>query len=111
LIWELLLSVMLEVITMSSNARKELRVFVGDEQVSRWVFLQNLGLCFRISPNNGGWKDIDYERGIEICKRIISQAANNSDIKVVGSMVDELRHETMVSELFKEGKIILGGVQ
>jgi len=48
---------------------------------------------------------------MEICKRIILQATNNSDIKVTGSLVDELRHETMISELFKEGKIVLGGVQ
>jgi len=96
---------------MDSNARKELRVFVGDEQVSRWIFLEKLRLCFKLVPNDGGWQNINYERGMEICKRIILQATNNSDIKVTGSLVDELRHETMISELFKEGKIVLGGVQ
>ncbi|RLC62585.1 MAG: hypothetical protein DRI01_06655 [Chloroflexi bacterium] len=92
---------------MDSNARKELRVFVGDEQVSRWIFLQNLGLCFRITANDGGWKDIDYERGVEICRRIVSRAMSSNDIKVSGSMVDELRNETMVSELFSKGRIVI----
>ena len=95
----------------SNDSRKELRVFVNNQQVSRWIFLQKLRLCFKLVANDGGWQNINYERGMEICKRIILQATNNSDIKVTGSLVDELRHETMVSELFKEGKIVLGGVQ
>ena len=95
----------------SNDSRKELRVFVNNQQVSRWIFLQELRLCFKLVANDGGWQNINYERGMEICKRIILQATNNSDIKVTGSLVDELRHETMISELFKEGKIVLGGVQ
>jgi len=95
----------------SNDSRKELRVFVNNQQVSRWIFLQKLRLCFKLVANDGGWQNINYERGMEICKRIILQATNNSDIKVTGSLVDELRHETMISELFKEGKIVLGGVQ
>jgi len=94
-----------------NNGRKELRVFVNNQQVSRWIFLEKLRLCFKLVANDGGWQNINYERGMEICKRIILQATNNSDIKVTGSLVDELRHETMISELFKEGKIVLGGVQ
>lgn len=96
---------------MMNNGRKELRVFVNNQQVSRWIFLEKLRLCFKLVANDGGWQNINYERGMEICKRIILQATNNSDIKVTGSLVDELRHETMISELFKEGKIVLGGVQ
>ena len=95
----------------SNDSRKELRVFVNNQQVSRWIFLEKLRLCFKLVANDGGWQNINYERGMEICKRIILQATNNSDIKVTGSLVDELRHETMISELFKEGKIVLGGVQ
>ena len=96
---------------MDSNARKELRVFVGNEQVSRWIFLEKLQLCFKLVPNDGGWQNIEYSKGLEICKRIVSRATGNNGIKVTGSLVDELRHETMISDLFKEGKIVLGGVQ
>jgi len=96
----------------NTDSRKELRVFVGDEQVSRWIFLERLQLCFKHVPNDGGWQNIEYNKGLEICKRIIMRATdNNNNIKVTGSLVDELRNETMVSELFKEGKIVLGGVQ
>jgi len=96
---------------MDSNARKELRVFVNDKQVSRWIFLEKLRLCFKLVANDGGWQNIEYSKGLEICKRIISRATGNNGIKVTGSLVDELRHETIISELFKEGKIVLGGVQ
>ena len=94
-----------------NNSRKELRVFVNDKQVSRWIFLEKLRLCFKLVSNDGGWKDVEYSKGLEICKRIISRATDSNDIKVSGSMVDELRNETMVSELFKEGRIVIGGIQ
>jgi len=95
----------------SNDSRKELRVFIDGQQVSRWIFLERLRLCFRFKANNGGeWQNIEYDRGIEICKRIVANAGNNS-VKVEGSLVEELQKETMVSELFKEGKIVLGGVQ
>ena len=92
---------------MDSNARKELRVFVGNEQVSRWIFLEKLRLCFKLVANDGGWQNIEYSKGLEICKRIVSRATNSNDIKVSGSMVDELRNETMVSELFSKGRIVI----
>ena len=91
----------------SNDSRKELRVFVNNEQVSRWIFLEKLRLCFKLVANDGGWQNINYERGMEICKRIILQATNNSDIKVTGSLIDELRHETMISELFSKGRIVI----
>jgi len=92
------------------NKRKELRVFVNSEQVSRWIFLERLGLCFRITPNNGGWQNVEYSRALEICKRIVSRA-DGERVRVSGSIVDELQREEMVSKLFSEGKLVLGGVQ
>jgi len=95
----------------SNDSRKELRVFVDGQQISRWIFLEKLRLCFKLIANDGGWQNIEYSKGLEICKRIVSRATGNNGIKVTGSLVDELRHETMISDLFKEGKIVLGGVQ
>ena len=92
------------------NKRKELRVFVNSEQVSRWIFLEKLGLCFRITEGNGGWQNIEYGRALEICKRIVSRA-DGEKVRVSGSIVDELQREEMVSKLFSEGKLVLGGIQ
>ena len=92
------------------NKRKELRVFVNSEQVSRWIFLEKLGLCFRITEGNGGWQNIEYGRALEICRRIVSRA-DGERVRVSGSIVDELQREEMVSKLFSEGKLVLGGVQ
>ena len=93
-----------------NDKRKELRVFVNSRQVSRWIFLERLGLCFRITPNNGGWQNVEYSRALEICKRIVSRA-DGEKVRVSGSIVDELQREEMVSKLFSEGKLVLGGVQ
>jgi len=92
------------------NKRKELRVFVNSEQVSRWIFLEKLGLCFRITEGNGGWQNVEYSRAIEICRRIVSRA-DGERVRVSGSIVDELQREEMVSKLFSEGRIVIGGVQ
>ena len=94
-----------------NNSRKELRVFINGEQVTRWIFLERLRLCFRFKANNGGeWENIEYERGFEICKRIIMNTGNNN-VKVEGSLVEELQRESMVSKLFSEGRVVIGGVQ
>ena len=95
---------------MSSNGqKKELRVFVNNQQVSRWIFLERLQLCFKLTANDGGWQNIQYDKGLEVCKRIVSRAGSNG-IKVRGTLVDELKQETMVSKLFNEGRIVIGGV-
>ena len=103
--------------TKEDNNRKELRVYIGSNQgeqelLSRWIFLERLRLCFRFKANNGGeWQNIEYDRGLEICKRIAMNAGDN--VKVSGSLVEELQKEAMVSELFSKGKIVIGmgGVQ
>ena len=99
---------------MMKMSKKELRVFINSEeglqQISRWIFLERLGLCFRITPNNGGWQNVEYSRALEICKRIVSRA-DGEKVRVSGSIVDELQREEMVSKLFSEGKLVLGGVQ
>ena len=96
-----------------SEERKELRVFIisGEKrkQVSRWIFLKKLRFCFKIA--DGNWQSIPYDKGIEICRRIVSKGSKDSAIKVVGSMVEELQKEEMVSELFDKGRIVIGGVQ
>ncbi|RLJ06192.1 MAG: hypothetical protein DRP18_01440 [Candidatus Aenigmatarchaeota archaeon] len=96
---------------MMNNGRKELRVFINGQQVTRWIFLEKLQLCFKLVPNDGGWKDVEYSKGLEICKRIISRATNSNDIKVSGTLVEELQRESMISKLFSEGKVVIGGVQ
>jgi len=94
-----------------NNGRKELRVFVNGEQVTRWIFLERLRLCFRFKANNGGeWENIEYEQGFEICKRIIMNAGNNG-VKVEGSLVEELQRESMITKLLSEGRVVIGGVQ
>ena len=94
------------------NKRKELRVFVNSEQVSRWIFLEKLGLCFRITEGNGGWQNIEYGRALEICKRIVSRA-DGEKVRVSGSLLEDLQSESMVTKLLSEGKVVLGvgGVQ
>ena len=92
------------------NKRKELRVFVNSEQVSRWIFLEKLGLCFRITEGNGGWQNIEYGRALEICKRIVSRA-DGENVRVSGSLLEDMQSESMVTKLLSEGKIVLGGVQ
>ena len=95
----------------NGDSKKELRVFINGEQVTRWIFLERLRLCFRFKANNGGeWQNIEYDRGIEICKRIVANASNNS-VKVEGSLVEELQRESMISKLFSERKVVIGGVQ
>jgi len=102
----------------NDGKRKELRVFIvsgeRQKQVSRWIFLERLRFCFKIA--DGNYQSVPYDKGMEICRRIVTKAiksekSESSTIKVVGSMVEELQKEGMVSELFKEGKIVLGGVQ
>ena len=93
-----------------NDKRKELRVFVNSEQLSRWIFLEKLGLCFRITEGNGGWQNIEYGRALEICKRIVSRA-DGEKVRVSGSLLEDLQSESMVTKLLSEGKIVLGGVQ
>ena len=95
----------------NNDSRKELRVFVNNQQVSRWIFLEKLRLCFKLVANDGGWKDVEYSKGLEICKRIISRATNSNNIKVSGTLVEELQRESMITKLFSEGKVVIGGVQ
>lgn len=96
---------------MSSNGqKKELRVFINNQRISRWIFLEKLELCFRITEGNGGWQNIEYGRALEICRRIVSRA-DGDRIKVSGSIVEELQKEEMVTKLLTEGKLVLGGVQ
>ena len=95
-------------------SKKELRVFINSEeglqQISRWIFLERLGLCFRITPNNGGWQNVEYSRALEICKRIVSRA-DGERVRVSGSLLEDLQSESMVTKLLSEGKLVLGGVQ
>jgi len=97
-----------------NDKRKELRVFVNSErgiqQISRWIFLEKLGLCFRITEGNGGWQNIEYGRALEICKRIVSRA-DGEKVRVSGSLLEDLQSESMVTKLLSEGKLVLGGVQ
>jgi len=94
-----------------NNGRKELRVFVDGQQISRWIFLEKLQLCFKLVPNDGGWQNIEYSKGLEICKRIVSRAINSNDIKVSGTLVEELQRESMITKLLSEGRVVIGGVQ
>lgn len=91
------------------DKRKELRVFVSEKQISRWIFLEKLGLCFK-SNGDGSWESINYDTAIQICKRIVSRV-NNNGVKVEGSFVEDLQRDAMVTKLLSEGKIVLGGVQ
>ena len=95
----------------SNDSRKELRVFVNNQQVSRWIFLEKLRLCFKLVANDGGWQNIEYSKGLEICKRIVSRAINSNDIKVSGTLVEELQRESMITKLLSEGRVVIGGVQ
>ena len=89
---------------------KQLKIFSRRKHISTWVFFPNLMLCFRQSPNNGKQvKCISYERGLNICRRILTTAQNDPTIQVKGSMIDELQKENNITNLLKgEKKIVLG---
>ena len=96
---------------MQNNTHmKELKIFVQrdgiQKRISSWKFFPNLSFCFRM--NGEDWEDFEYERGMQICKRVMSTAKTERNIRLQGSMIDELEKEDRVSKLFSGEKIILG---
>ena len=95
--------------TNDNGKMKELKIFVQrngiQRRVSTWRFFPNLGFCFRM--NGQDWEDFEYERGMRICKRVMSTAKTERSIQLRGTMIDELEKEDRVNKLFSGEKIIL----
>ena len=97
---------------MASNSgkMKELKIFIKQngiqKRISTWRFFPNLRFCVRLDGSD--WEDYDYERGMQICKRVMKTAKTERSIHLQGSMIDELEKEDRVSKLFNGEKIILG---
>ena len=95
--------------TNGNGSMKELKIFVQrngiQKRISTWRFFPNLGFCFRM--NGQSWEDFEYERGMQICKRVMNTAKNERSIQLRGTMIDELEKEDKVSKLFSGEKIIL----
>ena len=92
-----------------NNTTKELSIFIKNrdtlKKLSTWRFFPNLGFCFKFYDNR--WKEIEYNKGLNICKRVMNASKSDNSIHVKGSMIDELDKDNMISELFKGEKIIL----
>ncbi|MCK4528220.1 hypothetical protein KAW18_12685 [candidate division WOR-3 bacterium] len=89
---------------------KELKIFIKksgiQKRISTWRFFPNLGFCFRM--NGQDWENFEYERGMQICKRVMNTAKTERSILLQGTMIDELEKEDRVSKLFSGEKIVLG---
>ena len=95
---------------MDGNGKmKELKIFVQkngiQKRISTWRFFPNLNFCVRMNGEN--WEDFEYERGMQICKRVMSTAKTDRSIQLRGTMIDEIEKEDKVSKLFSGEKIIL----
>jgi len=84
--------------------KREVRITKKGTSISRWVFLDNLKLCFRES--NQRWLPIRYDRGLAICNRIV--ANNNQDVKLYGNFISE-SHRIIQTETETELKRLLNG--
>jgi len=95
--------------TNNNDKMKELKIYVQRndslKRISTWRFFPNLGFCFRM--NGYDWEDFEYEKALEICKRVMITAKANQSIQLRGTMIDELEKEDKVSKLFQGEKIIL----
>ena len=94
---------------MHNTKMKELKIFVSkngiQKRISSWKFFPDLSCCFRM--NGEDWENFEYERGMQICKRVMSTAKTERNIRLQGSMINELEKEDNVSKLFSGEKIIL----
>jgi len=94
---------------INNNKTKELNMYVEKNasmrRVSTWIFLLNLGFCFRTNGYN--WKNLDYKRGVKMCKRVMNAAKSDNTIQLRGTMIDELEKEDRVDKLFSGEKIVL----
>lgn len=94
----------------NNNKMKELKILVSkngiQRRISTWRFFPNLKFCVRM--NGQDWENFEYERGMQICKRVMNTAKVDRSIQLRGSMIDELEKEDKVSKLFSGEKIILG---
>ena len=94
----------------NSGKMKELKIFIRrdgiSKRISTWRFFPNLRFCVRLDGSD--WEDYEYERGMQICKRVMKTAKTERSIQLSGTMIDELQKEDNVSKLFSGEKIILG---
>ena len=95
---------------MTENTMKELKILVAKNgstrRISTWRFFPNLGFCFRM--NGQDWEDFEYDRALQICRRVMNAAKSDNTIQLKGTMIDELEKEDKVAKLFQGEKIILG---
>ena len=92
------------------GSAKQLKLLLRKRHVATWFFYPNLMLCFRQAlGDDRRVESINYERGINICKRILATAQKDPTVEVHGSMINELAKENDLTNFFKgEKKIVLG---
>jgi hypothetical protein len=86
-------------------------VWVHSRPLSVWRFLPRLCICFR-KANGDGWKSVDYDRALSVCKRIIERSRSDygNDVTVRGTLVDYLlSEENRVCSLMRGEKVTLFG--
>ena len=95
--------------TNTNGSMKELKIFTKKNgytrRISTWRFFPNLRFCVRLMGQD--WEDFEYERGIQICKRVMNTAKADRSIRLTGTMIGELEKEDKVSKLFNGEKIVL----
>lgn len=93
----------------NNSSMKELKIFIKrngiQKRISTWRFFPNLRFCVRLDGSD--WKDFEYDRGMQICKRVMNTAKTERSIQLRGTMIDELEKEDNVSKLFSGEKIVL----
>ena len=93
----------------NSGKMKELKIFIKkngiSKRISTWRFFPNLRFCVRLDGSD--WKDYEYERGLQICKRVMKTAKTERSIQLSGTMIDELQKEDNVSKFYSGEKIVL----
>lgn len=68
----------------------------------------NLERCFKISNHGQEIHEFDFNRGLELMKRLQSSAKKHNYITLSGNMIDEVAKEDQIAHLYKGGKISLG---
>jgi len=91
--------------------RKRMNISInknGHQLQASWIFLMNLERCFKISDHGQKIHEFDFNRGLELMKRIQASAKKYPYITLSGNMINEIAKEDQITHLFKGGKISLG---
>lgn len=80
-----------------------------------WIFLMEGSVitrgderCFKVTEHGRKFREIDFNFGLKIMKRLQSSAKKFDYITLSGNMINEVEKEEKITTLFNGGKISLG---